>query len=81
LVIRVVTERQTGYCFATTAPFYFEFDGKPRVSRRAVSFFQNWLKACAKDLESKPDELQRYGPWLQRAEVFWQSRLHESNSE
>ena len=81
LVIRVVTERQTGYCFATTAPFYFEFDGKPRVSRRAVLFFQHWLKACAKDLESKPDELQRYGPWLDQAEVFWQSRLHESNSE
>ena len=81
LVIRIVTEHAKGYRFATTAPFYFVFDGKPRVSRKAVAFFQQWQKAALDNMAQSPDQLKRYEPWIDRSNQFWESRMHESNSE
>ena len=81
LVIRIVTEHAKGYRFATTAPFYFVFDGKPRASRKAVAFFQQWQKAALDSLAKSPDLLERYEPWIDRSNQFWQSRMRESNSE
>ena len=81
LVIRVVTEHAKGYRFATTAPFYFVFDGRPRVSKMGVSFFQQWQKAAEASLAESADELTKYQPWIARSNTFWESRLRDSNAE
>ena len=81
LVIRIVTEHAKGYRFATTAPFYFVFDGKPRVSRKAVAFFQQWQKAALDNLAESPEQLKLYEPWIERSNQFWEARLRASNSE
>lgn len=81
LVIRVVTEHSKGYRYATTAPFYFVFGGRPRVSKKGVSFFQQWQKAAEASLAESADELIKYQPWIDRSNTFWESRLRDSNSE
>ncbi len=81
LVIRVVTEHTKGYRFATTAPFYFVFDGRPRVSKKGVSFFQQWQNAAEASLAESVDELAKYQPWIARSKPFWESRLRDSNAE
>jgi hypothetical protein len=81
LVIRIVTDHNKGYRFATTAPFYFVFDGKPRVSRKAVTYFQQWQKAATDHLAESPNQLERYQPWIERSTRFWESRLIQSNAE
>ncbi len=81
LVIRVVTAHEKGYRLATTAPFYFEFDGKPRVSRRAVDFFEDWLAKSKAAIAAVPKELEQMKPWIADAEQFWKLRRAESNAE
>ena len=81
LVIRVVTEHNKGYRYATTAPFYFVFDSKPRISKKAVSFFQRWQKSAEANLAESPDERTKYEPWITRSNTFWESRLRDSNAD
>ena len=81
LVIRVITAHEKGYRLATTAPFYFEFDGKPRVSRRAVDFFEDWLAKSKAVIAAVPKELEQMRPWIAAAEQFWKQRRVESNVE
>jgi len=52
LVIRVITEREHTYRLAASAPYYFEVADKPRISRSAVEFFQQWLKDSIKKSET-----------------------------
>jgi hypothetical protein len=81
LVIRVITAHEKGYRLATTAPFYFVFDGKPRVSRRAVDFFEDWLAKSKVAIAAVPQELEQMSPWIANAEQFWKLRRVESNVE
>ena len=81
LVIRVVTEHTKGYRLATTAPFYFVFDSKPRISREAVSFFQRWQKGAIESINSSPEAKTKYEPWVARSSQFWESKMSECNAE
>jgi hypothetical protein len=80
LVIRVVTDHAKGYRFATTAPFYFVFDAQPRISRKAVEFFQNWHRAAVESINKTPD-LKHYEAWIERSQRFWDARLIASNCD
>jgi len=81
IVIRVVTEHSKGYRLATTAPFYFVFDGKPRISLEAISFFQRWHKAASESISASSESRKRYEPWIERSSQFWESKKSESNAE
>lgn len=80
LVVRVVTAHEKGYRLATTAPFYFEFDGKPRISKKAVEFFLTWLLNAKKDIQQDDQIALKYADELDRAQSFWQERLEQSNA-
>ena len=91
LVIRVVTERDFTYRIATTAPFYFEFDGVPRISRQAVEFFQSWLTRSESQInaDSKADPKANAdanqartaaAPYLNAAKNYWTNRLNKANA-
>ncbi len=71
MIVRVVTSHENSYRFASTAPTFIEFDGKPRVSRKAIQFFQAWLSAAQQDINMDPEQTKRYKPWLTKAQRFW----------
>jgi hypothetical protein len=73
LVVRVVTLHDKGYRLATTAPFYFEFDGRPRITKESVAFFQQWLRNAKDQIE--PEESKPLLPWFGRSEQFWKDRM------
>ncbi len=82
LVIRVVTERDFTYRIATTAPFYFEFNSQPRISREAVKFFQIWLNKTEQLIAAEPEQTRAAAqPYLNAAKKFWSQRMENSNAQ
>ncbi len=71
LVIRVVTSHGKSYRLATTSPTYYEFDGKPRISRSAVQFFQAWLAEGKKEISQDPKQSERYEQAIKVADRYW----------
>ena len=71
LVIRVVTAHEDGYRYASTAPFYFEFEGKPRVSKKSVQFFQGWLERSIGAIDRNDDQRSHYANRKESAREFW----------
>jgi hypothetical protein len=78
LVVRVVTEQENGYRLATTAPFYFEFDGQKRTDRKAVEFFQQWLARIESFRGEGSKTSQARDRAIQQAKEFWERRWNES---
>ncbi len=77
LVVRVITSERDFYKIATTAPFYIEVGGQPRVSGQAVVFFQNWLEQAAADVAKDPKAAESASPYIAAAKVFWEQRARE----
>jgi hypothetical protein len=50
-LVRAVTNNQRNYQFASSGPYYVEKGGAPRVSRRSVEFFLDWIEAATARLE------------------------------
>ncbi|MCU0721377.1 MAG: hypothetical protein MUC83_16825 [Pirellula sp.] len=80
LVVRVVTSHDHLYRYATTAPFYFEFDGKSRISTKSVEFMINWLKRSVDSISKATDTDSTMKSTLESAEAFWQNRLEQANA-
>ncbi len=81
LVIRVVTERDFTYRIASTAPFYFEFNGQPRVSRKAAEFFQQWLEKTEQQVASESEQSRTAAqPFIDAAKKFWSSKVKNSTA-
>lgn len=79
LVVRVVTAHEKGQRFATTAPFYFEFDNQARISKQAVEFMQEWLAQAEESIEQTPQKA-NYAPWIENARTFWSEQLQKANA-
>ncbi len=72
IIIRVVTLHEDHYRAAISAPWYVEFDGQRRVSKKAVDFFQRWLGEYEQRLKLlPPDQLQKQVPFVRAARKFW----------
>lgn len=80
LVIRVVTEHEASYRLAMSSPYYFEFDGQPRISRKAVRFFQEWLDESAQEIEKLPNA-SAHQPYVDAARRFWSKRLEQASDD
>ncbi|MFG0262376.1 MAG: hypothetical protein ACF788_08295, partial [Novipirellula sp. JB048] len=81
VMIRVVTRYEDHYRAAISAPWYIEFDGQPRVTRRSVEFFREWLGEYETRLRRLPaDELASHVPYIRAARAFWSDR-HQQASE
>ncbi|MEZ6074696.1 MAG: hypothetical protein R3C56_03190 [Pirellulaceae bacterium] len=82
LLIRVVTERDQTYRIASTAPYYIEIGGRPRISARAVAFFQSWLEKSAAQINQQGEPLrQAAGQYLATARSFWSDRAEGATAE
>lgn len=80
LIVRVVTSHDHVYRLATTAPFYFEFDGKARVSTKSVEFMMDWLKRSSESILSQNQSDPQLQSLLEAAERFWQDRSEQANA-
>jgi hypothetical protein len=54
-LVRAVTNNVATYQFAASGPYYVEQGGKPRISRRSVQFFLDWIDAAEERLRLLPD--------------------------
>ena len=87
LVLRVVTSYEDSYRLATTAPFYFEFDGKPRIAKEAVGLFQEWLAASLTaidqdvQLQADTEAAAAYRRAGEQAMQFWRDRGEMAQAE
>ena len=88
LLVRAVTDVEETYRFASTGPYYVEIGNQPRISRRSVQFFLDWLDqrtaklkqfiADSPQSEIDADELLR--PFIE-ARQFWIQRLDAATAD
>jgi hypothetical protein len=82
-LVRAVTNEQKTLRYATTSPFYVEYDYKPRISKKAVQFFLDWVETELASLEKEattPEQTQVRDQW-RAAKAFWQGRLAKATVE
>jgi hypothetical protein len=80
LVVRVVTAHDHLYRFATTAPFYFEFDGKARISSKSIEFMLAWLDRSVESMPKNRNVDSDMKATLESAKAFWRDRLEQANA-
>ena len=73
-LVRAVTSGGEKYEMATTGPYYVEKNTQPRISRRSVQFFLDWL--AEEETLATPAER----PAFAKAREFWQQRLKQANA-
>ncbi|MGC4004188.1 MAG: hypothetical protein QM811_14145 [Pirellulales bacterium] len=84
-LIRAVTVEDKTLRYATTAPYYVEFDEQPRISKKAVQFFLDWVEHEAGQFETlgdrvTADQRSEMEQW-RKARTFWKDRLAKANVE
>lgn len=84
-LIRIVTLHEGHFRAATSAPWYFEVNGKRRVSKRSVEFFQSWLADYESELKSRQNktnhvDLSKYAPFIRASRKYWQTQLKHSTT-
>lgn len=81
-LVRAVTNNQETYRFASTAPYYVEFDGEPRISREAVQFFLDWTLERARQIKlADPQQQADVLRYHRAAYEFWQNQLSKANAD
>jgi hypothetical protein len=82
MLIRAICDNSQTFRFASSGPFYVEFDGAPRVSRLSAQFFADWVtereKRVKLDDEAQREEvLKHHGA----AAEFWRKVVDSANAE
>ena len=54
-LVRAVTNNSQTYQFASTGPYYVEQDSQPRISKKSVQFFLDWIAAAEDHLRKLPN--------------------------
>jgi hypothetical protein len=81
-LVRAVTSTPDTYRFASSGPWYVEFDGKPRISKKSAQFFLDWVYGRARTLDIK-DESQRNEvlAFHRAARDFWKDLVERANAD
>jgi hypothetical protein len=81
-LLRAVTEISDTYRFAMTAPYYVEFGGKPRISKKAAQFFLDWVYERARQIEiDDPEKRREVMEYHRKARDFWQNLVRRATAE
>jgi len=84
-LVRAVTNNPRTYQFATSGPYYVEKLNRPRVSRRSVQFFLDWLDEAEAHIRQLPkrNDAQRQVLLAEQATArdFFQQRMSAANAE
>ncbi len=81
-LIRAVTDLENTYRFASTGPYYVEFNGRPRVSKRSAQFFLDWVDERTAGLKlDDPEKRREVLQFHQAARKYWQGVVAAANAE
>ena len=81
-LVRAVTDLPNTYRFAMTGPYYVEIGYRPRISKRSVQFFADWVMERARQIQLEDAGERREVLAVHRqARDFWQSLLMLANAE
>jgi hypothetical protein len=84
-LVRAVTTNAHTYQLASSGPYYVEKDGGPRVSRKSVQFFLDWIDARTAQLRTlgEIDEPARAALLAEQASArrFFEELLAKANAE
>ena len=76
-LVRARTSKENDYQYATTGPYFVESNYKPRISRKSVQFFLDWLD----EAEQKFSNNNAVVDDIASARPFWQDLLQKANAE
>ena len=81
-LLRVVGEAPETYRFAMTAPYFVEFGGKPRISRKSAQFFLDWDYQRARQIQiADPQQRREVMEYHRKARDFWKGIVEKANAE
>jgi hypothetical protein len=84
-LVRAVTNNAQMYQFASTGPYYVEQGSDPRVSKKSVQFFLDWIKAAEDHVRKLPnlasDDLSNQLAQQGAARKFFTELLSRANAE
>jgi hypothetical protein len=81
-LVRAVADVDATYRFASTAPWYVELEGRPRVSRAAALFFADWVdERIARIRIEEPEARRSVLAFHEAARKFWRDRVARSTAE
>ncbi|QEG34308.1 CehA/McbA family metallohydrolase domain-containing protein [Bythopirellula goksoeyrii] len=75
--VRAMTGNTKNYQFATTGPYFVQTDYQPRVSRRSVQFFLDWLEAAEQEFAEKEAVIVE----IAEARRFWTDLFDNANAD
>jgi hypothetical protein len=82
MLVRAITKNPDTFRFATTGPYYVEFSGRPRISRKSAQFFLDWVNERGEMLKlDDPKQQEAVQAYVERARVFWQEKVAQANAE
>ena len=76
-LVRAITSSTETYQYATTGPYYVEQDYRPRVSRKSVQYFLDWLDEAAEKFADNQQVLSD----IDQARPYWQDLLDRANAD
>jgi hypothetical protein len=80
-LVRAVTTEPKTYRFASSGPWYVEFDGQPRVSKESAEFFVDWVNQRARNLElADAEQKNEVLEFHRRARDYWKSLADKSTA-
>ena len=81
-MLRVVCGDPNTVRFASTGPFYVEFNEMPRISRESATFFMDWVYERARALkkEGSPASQKLLGEY-RAARDYWQKLIDDANAK
>jgi hypothetical protein len=83
-LIRAIAENDKTYRFASSAPWYVEFDDTPRISKSSAQFFLDWLNERTQKLAPKLTNAEQRKAVLKyhaEAKAFWEALVANANSD
>lgn len=81
-LVRTIADVPQTFRFASTAPFYVEIGGQPRVSRASALFFLDWVRE--RTTRVKLDDPAQRAEVLEHhamAEKFWSEKVAQANAD
>ena len=76
-LVRAVTSNTKTYQYASTGPYYVEADYQPRVSRKSVEYFLDWLDEAQRRFVDNA----QVSKDIESAQPFWLKLLENANAD
>jgi len=81
-LVRAVTSTPQTYRFASSGPWYVEFDGQRRISKKSAEFFLAWVYERARRLDiDDPRKKKEVLAFHRAARDFWKHLVEQANAE